>query len=69
MTVKLLLSPASPVGSAIIGVHGSLRMLDQPKRCTGYQFGCVCRECLERSRLVKEPPMTPAPQPWEAKAA
>jgi hypothetical protein len=48
MPVKILQKPEGKFGSAIIGVEGELRVLDQSKACKGYQSCCQCPACLRR---------------------
>jgi hypothetical protein len=60
MTVKLLQPAEGKFDSAIIGVNGKLRMLDQPRRCGGYANACCCPSCLKREaqRLIRPKPTT-----------
>lgn len=38
-----------------------------PQPCHGYENGCVCDECVERSMGPPEEPAT-IPQPWDVAA-
>jgi hypothetical protein len=53
MPVKILLPPDGKHGSAIVGESGSLRVVDQPKRCRGYRNCCSCKACLGREKLKR----------------
>jgi hypothetical protein len=58
MPAKILLSPEGKHGSAIVGTKGRLRIVDQPKRCRGYQNCCYCKRCLAREALsLNRPPV------------
>ncbi len=44
--------------SVIVGDEHGIRIVDRPKRCTGYQFCCNCEDCLdreERNAKIKRP--------------
>jgi hypothetical protein len=43
--VQILLPPAAPGGSFIVGENGSLRMVDPPRKCWGRACGCTCKAC------------------------
>lgn len=60
MPVKILQKPEGKFGSAIIGEHGRLRVLDLPKRCSGFANCCQCPACLRREaqRLNRPKPTT-----------
>lgn len=56
MPAKILLPPEGKRGSAIVGENGSLRVVDQPKRCRGYRNCCSCKQCLGReAKKLKRP--------------
>jgi hypothetical protein len=69
--MKVLLAPRHPRDSFIVGVDGSLRVIDPP-RCLGYASCCVCPECRDRETLQRQRDVArvnAVKQPWETEAA
>jgi hypothetical protein len=70
---KILLAPQHKGDSFIIGINGTLKVIDPQRQACVCRSCGKCRECVERREEIEHKgnrkPATSPKQPWELEAA